>query len=97
MGNAQLQQHLGSGWQPEAVPDQGADSGGLQRLGVQAREYPSACGMQQKPLQRLASAEPVGPAITGCEQNGRHGRGRRVRPLGEQLPQAAAEVEVTLA
>ena len=79
MGHAKLQQHLRSPQQRQAIPDQGADRGGLQGLGVQAREHPPACRMGQQTMQRLAGPQPVSPAITGRKQ---HGGGRRRRAAG---------------
>ena len=94
MGDAQLQQHLRGPWQREAIADERADGGGLERLGVQAREHPPARGVQQQPVQRLAGAQPVGAAIIRGEEHGGDGR---ARAGGGQQPQATAEVEVTLA
>jgi hypothetical protein len=92
-GKAQLQQHLRRPRQRQPVLDQRADRGGLQRLGVQAREYPLTRRVGQQPVQRLAGAEPVGAAITGCQQHRCDG-GRRA--TGWQKPEAAAQVEVAL-
>jgi hypothetical protein len=44
-------------------------------------------------MQRLASLQPVRPAITGCQQHRCDG-GRQ--PTSRQQPEAAAQVKVTL-
>ena len=93
MGQAYLQEYLRETGQGQAVADQGADRLGFQRLGVQAGEYPLAGGVGQQPVQRLAGALPVGPAVAGGEQD-RGGGGRRA--AAGQQPEAAAQVEVAL-
>jgi hypothetical protein len=55
-GETQLHQHLRGARQPEAVPDQGADGGRLERLGVQAREHPPGGGVKLEPVEGLPGA-----------------------------------------
>ena len=90
---SELQQHLPGPGKGQAGPDQGPDSGGFQRLGMQAGEDPPAGGVGQQPVQRLAGPQPVCPAIAPRDQDG-GGGGRRA--AGGLKSQAAAQVEVTL-